>query len=115
MNFHDLRIIVNQVKKTLKCPKCNAKYTDEDIEIIGSLGDEQLFFNAWCASCEVQSVVNVQVNLEWFYGQHEGPQRLGTAPRMGHVSLNEVLDMHNFLKGFNGDFTKMFSEKAPNS
>ena len=113
MNFHDLRIIVNQVKKTLKCPKCNGKYTDEDIEIIGSLGDEQLFFNAWCGDCELQSVINVQVDLQWFYGQQE--TRLGTAPRMGHVSLNEVLDMHNFLKGFDGNFSDVFKETQSNS
>jgi hypothetical protein len=112
MNFHDLRIIVNQIKRTLKCPDCSARYTDEDIEIIGSLGDEQVFFHAWCPECETQSVINVQIDPAWF----ENPQaHLGNAPRMGHVSSNEVLDMHNFLKEFNGDFSTLFNKEPKNS
>ncbi len=109
MNFHDLRIIVNQIKKTLKCPKCTGKYIDEDIELIGSLGDEQIFFHAWCSECETQSVINVQVDPQSLYGPMP---KLGSAPRMGHVSANEVLDMHNFLKSFDGDFNQMFDSES---
>lgn len=109
MNFHDLKIIVNQIKRTLKCPDCKGRYIDEDLELIGSLGDEQIYFHAWCAHCESQSVINVQIDPAWFEAPH---LHLGSAPRMGHVSSNEVLDMHNFLKGFNGDFTKLFQEET---
>lgn len=109
MNFHDLRLIVNQIKKTLKCPKCATKYSDEDIELIGDLGDEQVFFHAWCPECESESVINVQIDPQWFFGPEP---RLGSAPRMGHISSNEVLDMHNFLKEFNGDFSKMFDKES---
>ena len=31
-------------------------------------------------------------------------KKLGTAPRMENISVNEVLDVHNFLKDFKGDF-----------
>lgn len=112
MNFHDLRIIVNQIKRTLKCPKCKGRYTDDDIEIIGSLGDEQIYFHAWCVECETESVINVVVDPTWF---NEPEPHLGTAPRMGHVSSNEVLDMHNFLKGFDGNFSALFEKKSKNS
>jgi hypothetical protein len=112
MNFHDLRIIVSQIKRTMKCPDCKTRYTDEDIEIIGSLGDEQVFFHAWCIHCETQSVINVQIDPSWFNCPEP---HLGNAPRMGHVSSNEVLDMHNFLKEFNGDFTQLFDKEPRKS
>ena len=44
------------------------------------------------------------------------PIRLGSAPRMEQISSNEVLDMHNFLKEFKGNFNDVFhQEKNQNS
>lgn len=110
MNFHDLRIIVGQIKKNVKCPKCSARYVDEDIELIGGLGDEQHFFHATCNKCESESVVNVSLQFEDnnMVIPHD-LMRLGAAPRMGDISADEVLDMHNFLKSFNGDFNSLFN------
>jgi len=31
---------------------------------------------------------------------------------MAAVGADDVLDLHNFLKGFNGDFSRLFSEEA---
>ena len=109
MNFHDLRVIVGQIKKTIACPKCKGKYTDEDIELIGSLGDEQTFFHADCNKCESESIINVSIQFD-YPDFTDMPKKLGSAPRMGHISANEVLDMHNFLKDFNGNFVDMFKK-----
>lgn len=109
MNFHDLKIIVGQIKKTMRCQKCNGKYCDMDIDIIGNLNCEESFFQAICAECETEAVIHVNFQIEPL-GEMP-PVRLGTAPRMEHISSNEVLDMHNFLKGFNGSFDEMFQEK----
>lgn len=111
MNFQDLRIIVAQIKKNVTCPKCKSHYTDEDIEIIGGLADEQHFFHASCEKCETESVINVSLQFD----DDNLPilpnlKKLGSAPRMGHISSNEVLDMHNFLKQFDGDFNKIFKK-----
>lgn len=121
MNFHDLRSIVNQIKKTMKCLKCNGKYSDIDIDVIGSLGNEQIFFHAFCPECDAESVIHVNMELEYCCLEHAaemrkslahpGKVRLGSAPRIEHISTNEVLDMHNFLKGFNGNFSDMFKKE----
>ncbi|MFA4814683.1 MAG: hypothetical protein WC924_03410 [Candidatus Gracilibacteria bacterium] len=112
MNFHDLRIIVGQIKKTMRCQKCDGKYGDIDIEVIGSLNCDESFFQAFCPDCETESVIHVNMQVEPLPG--EFPVRLGTAPRMEHISSNEVLDMHNFLKSFNGSFNDMFRDKEKN-
>ncbi len=113
MNFHDLRIIVGQIKKNVECPKCSARFNDEDIEIIGSLGDEQVFVHACCNECESEAVINV--TLQFGEDDEAFPseiKRLGTAPRQEQISTNEVLDMHNFLKSFSGDFRGLFKKES---
>lgn len=114
MNFHDLRIIVGQIKKGIKCVKCGTKYHDEDIEIIGSLGDEQTLFHTSCSECEAESIVNVTLQLEEPHAvmSTASPKRLGSAPRMGQVTVNDVLDVQNFLKDFQGDFSELFKENS---
>jgi hypothetical protein len=115
MNFQDLKTIVSQIKKTMPCPKCNARYMDMDIEVIGSLGYDETFFHVFCPECDTESVIHV--NLQCEHLPEEGSVRLGTAPRMEYISSNEVLDMHNFLKDFKGNFATMFknTEKNQNS
>lgn len=106
MNFRDLRIIVNQIKRSLKCPSCNAKYTDEDIEVVGHImGGEESIFHAFCPECEVDALVHVNLQIEPF------PAKLGTAPRMGNISTNEILDLHNFLSSFDGNFSNVFKKE----
>ena len=110
MNFHDLSIIVRQIKKNISCPKCKGAYNNEDIEIIGSLGDEQTFFHASCNTCNAESVINVSLQFDNEASEKPTLSRLGSAPRIGKVSSNEVLDMSNFLKGFDGNFVKLFNK-----
>lgn len=113
MNFRELKLMVGQIKKSIPCPKCNGKFTDEDIELIGGLGDEQTFFHASCLDCETETVVNVALHFETEIP--EGSIRLGTAPRLGKISTNEVLDMSNFLKNFDGNFKTVFQDKKATS
>ena len=110
MNFQDLRIIIGQIKKNVKCPKCKSRYCDEDIEILGGIADEQHFFHATCGKCDVESVINVSLQFDDNNLALPNLKKLGAAPRMGHISADEVLDMHNFLKQFDGDFNKIFKK-----
>jgi hypothetical protein len=112
MNFHDLRIVMGYLKKGTRCADCKGRFTDDDLEIIGALGDEQLLVNTWCPRCEIEALVTVHIDAQWLYGPDP---ELGSAPRMGHVSANEVLDMRNFLKSFNGDFDQMFKQEQSSS
>ena len=108
MNFHELKIIVGQIKRTMRCPECDGKYTDETIEVIGSINQDESFFHAYCPNCEDESCIHVDNGPEPLCEEHA---RLGNAPRMEHISSNEVLDMHNFLKSFGGNFDEMFKEE----
>lgn len=112
MNFQDLKVIIAQIKKKISCPKCSGRYSDQDIEMIGNLNCEQTFFYAVCPNCSLEAVVNVCIHTDHFEISTPRMERLG-----GKIESNEILDMHNFLKEFNGDFQGMFKEKdsKPNS
>jgi hypothetical protein len=110
MNFHDLRIIIGQIKQSIHCPKCKGKYIDEDLEIIGNLGDEHTFVHASCMKCNAESIINVAIHFEEKSAVLPNLAKLGSAPRMGNITINEVLDMRNFLKDFKGDFETLFSK-----
>ncbi len=112
MNFHELRIIVSQIKKIMRCPECNGKYTDENIDILGSINYDESFFHVYCPDCDDESCIHVDMHME---PMNNGELRLGTAPRMERISSNEVLDMHNFLKGFSGSFSEMFKQEDKKS
>lgn len=111
MNFKDLKLIVKQIKSTIKCQKCTGKYTDDLIEVIGGLSDEQIFFHAYCPKCDSDSIVHVTVETQFVSPEMSKLTKLGTAPRIGQVSTDEVLDMRNFLKNFDGNFEAIFSKK----
>jgi hypothetical protein len=111
MNFHDLKIIVAQIKRSIPCQKCNLTYTDEDIEVIGALGDEQSFFHASCEKCEAESFIHVTLQFDEEGEIYPNFKKLGSAPRKEQITTNEILDMHNFLKIFDGDFNTLFEEK----
>lgn len=113
MNFHELKIIVGQIKKEMPCLKCKRSYQDLDIDMIGSPNQDEAFFCAFCPDCDMEAVIHVTMQNDCAHcSGEEGPVRLGTAPRMEYISSNEVLDMHNFLKDFNGNFSNMFKEKT---
>lgn len=109
MNFHDLRIIVSRIKRTMRCPLCNGKYSDATIEVIGSINQDESFFHAYCPNCEDESCIHVNCACDFISPGND--IRLGLAPRMEHISSNEVLDMRNFLKDFQGNFEEMFKEE----
>lgn len=108
MNFHDLKIIVGQLKKSISCHKCGKKYNDEDLELIGGVGDMHTFFHAECSKCETQSMIDVSLSCEHQDIHPESLPKLGTSPRMGNIQPDEVLDICNFLKEFEGDFVSLF-------
>ena len=111
MNFHELRLIVAQIKKNITCPGCESSYSDENIEIIGNIGCDQHFFHGNCHKCGAESVINVAIHDSDDHETLPLLAKLGSAPRMEQITSNEVLDMHNFLKSFEGDFITMFHSK----
>ncbi len=105
MNYPELKEIIKQLKKSVNCNVCQKKFMDEDIQVISTYQNEGLFhFN--CHNCKNQVMVHVSI----VGTNEERTANLNIKTRNAEkVDPNEVLDMHNFLNKFNGDFKELFS------
>lgn len=104
MNYKEFKEIMAYLKRTVKCNKCKKKAMDEKIYIIGYLFNE-LALHVQCPECGNNIVIKVtlhddtETEKNMTISQHDAPP----------VSHNDVIDVHNFLNNFNGDFKKIFS------
>lgn len=94
-----------------KCIVCGHRYGSEDIEIVGH-HDECWFLSMVCEHCQTQGLVAAMVGdsgpaeiVTDFVEEEEG--LIGEEP----VTVEDVLDMHEFLDTFDGDFRHLFAER----
>jgi transcription initiation factor IIE alpha subunit len=105
MNYKELKEITKQLKKTIPCNVCQKKFVDEDLQVISTYQQEGLFqFN--CSNCKNQLMVHVSI---MFQNEEKSANFNIKSRSADQVNPNEVLDMHNFLNKFNGDFKELFS------
>lgn len=105
MNFSELLLIIEHLKKKLKCPKCRTFYKNRDIFILGTAQNEALF-HLRCPACQGHILATVVIG----HNKDTAPTFTISSPEKT-VSQNDILDMHNFLKKFNGDFSQHFKPK----
>jgi len=101
--------LIKRLIASIKCGSCGCNYEKENVEIIEH--DEQLWFlKVLCSSCHVRCLVAAIVR------GGKKPEVITdlTAAEMVRfkdsetIEADDVLDMHNFLKDFNGDFPQVF-------
>ena len=108
MNFEQLKELIKYIKKVVTCPHCNEKYTNKNIEILGTMPLEGLF-HLRCHGCDSQVLVNVIINPK--KDKHKGKKIDIITRDHRKISQDDILDVRNFLNNFNGDFKKLFSNK----
>ncbi len=103
MNYNELREIIRHLKRVIPCNICRGRFSDEEIEVISTFNNEGLL-HFWCHNCKNQLLVHVMIIY------HLKKNNLNISVR-NHLSIspNDVIDVHNFLKHFDGDFKKLFS------
>src|SRR3989338_5817807 len=98
MNFCNLRIIIRHIRKHLACRNCNVKYKSSNVYIL-EVKDSEITFMLKCPNCAtlifLRAVLNTRLrsNEITIYNPNQ------------HISENDILDIHNFLNNFQGDFT----------
>ena len=105
----------NLIKKliaSIKCGSCGQNYEESNIDVLGH--DEDLWFLvALCPSCSSQCLVAAVVKEG---GAPEVVTDLTEAEldrfrNASGLTADDVLDMHNFLKDFDGSFSQFFSQR----
>jgi len=114
MNFEQLREIIKNIKTNLTCSSCGAGFINEDIHILSSTGDKCILM-VHCQECKNPMLVTASINSK--------NSKLTSNPYHNITELNEdgeivssddVLEVHDFLKDFDGDFAKILPEKFKN-
>jgi hypothetical protein len=103
--------LIKRLMTSVECNACGQRYEADDIEVIGH-HEELWFLRAVCSACHAQSIVAAVVK------EGKAPQLItdltdAELDKFGNIDIltDDVLDMHNFLEDFNGDFSRLFSQK----
>ncbi len=97
---------------TIKCSTCGQKHKVGNIRIIDHQGG-LWFLNAYCNSCGTKGLIVAVVEdgraTEVITDLTEADYNKFSYGEV--VGMDDVLDMHNLLKEFDGDFVSLFTEK----
>lgn len=115
MSFLLLKQVISYLRKTSRCPGCQAKYTEDDVFVLATNDNPDLavhygLFAVECLKCESASLVMIEAR-----DTHECKIEFKTVENFdcqdgSSISINEVLDMRNFLKQWKGDVKELFKE-----
>ncbi|HJW87851.1 MAG TPA: hypothetical protein VJ565_00045 [Dehalococcoidia bacterium] len=104
--------LVKRLMATLKCGVCSQRYESDNVRVLGHR-DELWFLSVFCPGCHSQGLVAAVIK--------EGkapevitdltPEELEQFSREVSVGSNDLLDLHNFLRDFDGDFQRLFISK----
>ena len=103
---------IKQLISMIKCGVCGQRYQVANVDILGHYG-ELWFTNVFCSACGSQALVAVVIKegtptvVVTDLTEKEYAEFLDSNP----VGMDDVLDIHNFLKDFGGDFWQLFVKK----
>jgi len=104
--------IIKEMMTSMKCGVCGQHYEVDNIEVLGH--EENLWFlKVLCVACHTQYLAAAVIK------EGGAPEtitdltevELDKFRNMDRPTADEVLDMHNFLKAFDGDFAHLFSQR----
>jgi hypothetical protein len=103
--------LVKKLVASIKCGTCGQHYQESDINVIEH-NEELWFLRVTCSSCHARCLVAAIIREG---GKAEVITDLTEAELerfrdLDVVRADDVLDMHNYLKDFNGDFPRLFRQ-----
>lgn len=100
----------------LQCVGCGERYTRNDIYVLGH--HEDVWVSAVvCNRCGTQGLVfaTLREDNEFEFTTRAEAEEMAHLQQLGPVSMDDVLDVHAFLKGFRGDVDALFEAESQGS
>ncbi len=111
-NEFDVRRTVVSVLE--QCAKCKHHYSLDDARVVERQG-ELWVLSVRCSHCETQAYVAAVVDSESMdvdqIGTMESDAVIEEDVADDPVSVDDVLDLHEFLETFDGDFARLFNRR----
>ena len=104
--------LIKRLMASIKCGVCGQHYKEDDVDVLGHQED-LWFLTANCSGCHTRCLVAAVIK------EDRVPEvitdltaaELETFKKVDVLTADDVLNMHNFLKGFDGDFSRLFGRK----
>ena len=101
--------LIKRLIASIKCGSCGQHYEESNIDVIDH-SEELWFLRVLCSSCNVKSlvaaIIREDTKAEVITDLTEA--ELDKFKDIDEVRADDVLDMHNFLHDFDGDFPRLF-------
>ena len=103
--------LIKRLMTSIKCRVCGHLYEVDNINVLSH--DQDLWFlSAICPACQTRCLIAAIVKEgrlpEVITDLTEA--ELDRFRNAAKLTANDVLDMHNFLNNFDGDFSRLFSQ-----
>lgn len=103
MNYNELQDVINRILRE-PCQHCSGTHCGHDIQILSTTENEGVFF-VICATCPSKLVINVKFKTPKAKKLKRQHRSLNIRRQITEkINANDYLDIHNFLKDFQGDF-----------
>ena len=104
--------LIKRLMTTIKCGVCGQHYEVDNISVLG-YQEDLWFVRAYCLTCHTQCLMAAVIKEDKTPAVvHDlTGAELDKFKSMGVVTADELLEMHNFLKGFDGNFSRLFGQK----
>jgi hypothetical protein len=104
--------LIKQLISSITCGSCGKNYDEDHIEIIEHK-EEMWFLRVSCPHCQLKCLVAaiVREDDESEVITDLMPAELEKFKNRDGISEDDLLDMHDFLKNFDGDFPHAFRQK----
>jgi len=101
--------LIKRLMASIKCSLCGQGYEVDNIDVLGH-HEDLWFLSVLCPACHARCLVAAVIK------EGRVPEvttdlteaELDRFRNMSRVTTDDVLDMHNFLKDFNGDPARLF-------
>ncbi len=102
--------LIKKLMTSMKCEECGQNYEAYNVDVLGHRED-MWFLRVHCATCHTQCLVAAVVREE------KASQEVNDLTdaevdegQLETIKVDDVLDMHNFLIDFDGDFSQLFNQ-----
>jgi len=103
--------MIKKLMTSMKCESCGRNFEFGNIDVLGQRED-MWFLRVLCPTCHTQCLVAAVVREgkapEWIDNLTDAAIN---ETRNKTIEIDDVLDMHNFLTDFNGDFSSLFGQE----
>lgn len=128
MNSFQLEELIKNIQTMIRCPNCGNSYKKENIHFLGQLG-QAVLVQLSCYACKMPVMATIVVSgsvsdmptikeIEQY--SNKLPKIFSEANKIENkdkeekidkpVSSDDVLELHEFLENFDGDFENLFNK-----